>query len=251
MNELHIIAMPSSDITQPDTATCYAPQVEQYLEQNPDFFQTREALLTQMNFPQSSGGTLSLATRQAEIMREKIRVSEKALHELHVQAHANEQRAQKIHRMALVLLRTPQPDMALRNLSTQLTQEFDLASALLHLELPSHSAVLRTYPNLSDFIRAERIWQDFGSISSPTIPRMNNELRELMLKHNLPETGSIAIIPLSIKADGMGLTEDLGGTLLLVKREPHGFSPDMGSLFLQQIGDLLRTALERYASDTH
>ncbi len=251
MNELHIIATPPSDMTQSDTATCSAAQVEQYLEQHPDFFQTRETLLTQMNLPQSSGGTLSLATRQAEIMREKIRVSEKALHELHIQAHANEQRAQKTHRMALVLLQTPQPDRALHNLSAQLTQAFNLAGVLLHLELPPHNAMLRTYPNLGDFVRTEKVWQDFGSISTPTIPRMNNELRELMLKHNLPETGSIALIPLNIKADDTSSSEDLSGTLLLVKREPHGFSPDMGSLFLQHIGDLLRTALERYASDAH
>ena len=72
---------------------------------------------------------------------------------------------------------------------------------------------------------------------------MNSEIRELLLQHNLPETGSLAVVPFKDKSNDSGT----GGIILLVKREPQGFSPDMGSHFLEQISELLSVALSRFS----
>ncbi|MEW5838375.1 MAG: DUF484 family protein [Pseudomonadota bacterium] len=241
MSELQLVSTPQA-VAMPEPAP---EQVEAYLRQHPDFLQTREELLTQMNFPQSSGGTLSLAARQAEIMREKIRVSERSLHELHVQAHANEQRAQKIHHLSLLLLRAAKPDEALQRFTERLVAAFDLAGALLQLNLDSESALVAAYPSLTDFSHKHGAWSLLSNITTPTIPRMNNELRELLRKHHLPETGSTAVVPFRI---GSEINPHGSGVLLLVKREPQGFSPDMGGLFLEQLGALLAATFERHCS---
>lgn len=239
MTELETVTEPTLHRPDSEPSHLMPQQVEHFLQQHPDFFQHREHLLMALSFPQVSGGTLSLAARQAELLRERIRVSEKNLHELHVHAHANEQRARSLHRIALTLLNATQPTAMLQTLREQLIIEFDLAGVLINIE--NHSA-------LDAFSSEDAGWKTLHNINTPSIPRMNNELRELMVKHGLPETGSLAAIPLSFKALDANESKKSRGMLLLVKREPHGFSPDMGSLFLEHIGDLLSASLARYAA---
>lgn len=220
-------------------------QVALYLENHPNFFQNHEHLLAALNFPQSSGGTVSLAARQAEILRDKMRVNEKKLHDLHSQALANEQRAQRLHRIALTLIRSSQPHVMLHDVCAQLSQEFDLAGALINLESNALGEESSNKPELVTFIRDDAGWKHLAKLATPIIPRMNNELRELMVKHGFPETGSVAAIPLWTRSAEGTRDTSMSGTLLLVKREPHGFSPDMGILFLEQIGELVSAALSR------
>ena len=228
-----------SPVAPTETPTFSAEHIAAFLQQQPDFFLQHEELLTYIHLPQSSGGTLSLGARQAHIMRDKLRNSEKVLHELHIQAHANEQRAHKLHRLALLLLRRQAPEAMLRDFCTALAQEFDLAACLAHV--PSDQA------KLSSFHQPESAWHSLMLYGTPAIPRMNNEIREILRKRGLPETGSVAAIPF-----GIGQGDENNGVLLLVKREPQGFSPDMGSLFLLQVGELLSTALAHTPADeTH
>lgn len=216
-----------------------AEAVEVFLRAHPDFLLTRDALLSEISLPQSSAGTLSLATRQAHILREKIRASEHVLHELHLHAHENEQRAQKLHRIALALILHPD----LETLRTALMDAFDLAGCLLQIAPSSEPSSHRSTDNDDELQPA---WKALLSYSSPVIPRMNKELRELLRRHRLPETGTLAVIPF-----GTDEPYERRGVLVLVKNEPHGFSADMGSLFLAQISELASAALARHASALH
>lgn len=206
-----------------------AEAIAEYLATHPDFFVGREDLLLSLRLPHPTSGAISLIEHQAIRLRERVSQLEKTLHELHTLAYTNERLALRMHQLALALLAAHSPCEVIEITRTRLCSDFDLAGVLIGLEDEHPLAT----PCLSSSIDAA--WPGLFALKHPQMPRTNAPLRELLLAHGLPETASVAAIPLRGEA--------FRGAMLLVKREPYGFSPDMGTLFLEQIGDLVSTAL--------
>ncbi|MGD9887905.1 MAG: DUF484 family protein [Halothiobacillaceae bacterium] len=228
-----------------------AEQVTQYLQAHPDFLLTHEHLLPLLHLPQTKDGTLSLVSRQSELMRDKLSKLEQALLDLHTEAHANEYRSLHLHRLAVHLLGSTCPCMLLESLRSHLCQNFDLVAALLYLDeqTTTAQAIQQICPQL-DFENnvgsaLALAWQSLNAINAPHIPRNNNELRQILRRHKLPETASTAVIPIDSHEKGADNSRERLGTLLLVKSTPQGFSADMGKLFLHQVGELLAVSLKR------
>lgn len=203
--------------------------VAEYLAEHPDFFVGHESLLLSMRLPHTAPGAVSLVERQAALLRERVGTLEKTLRDLHTQAHANERLAARMHQLALALIAAGSPCEVLEATRTRLCTDFDLAGVLIGLE-EGHPLVT---PCLAP--AQGELWPTLFALKAPQMPRTSPALRELLVAHGLPETASVAAIPLR----GRGFA----GAMLLVKREPQGFAPDMGTLFLEQIGDLVSAAL--------
>lgn len=226
--------------------------VSQYLQAHPDFLLNHEHLLPLLHLPQTKDGTLSLVGRQTELMRSKLNKLEHTLLELHTEAHANEYRSLHLHRLAVHLLSSIYPCALLERLREHLCQNFELVAALLYLDEQSTTAqtIHQLCPQL-DFENnvgsaLAAAWQSLNAINAPHIPRNNNELRQILRRHKLPETASTAVIPIeTLHENGAANSRERLGTLLLVKSSPQGFSADMGKLFLQQVGELLAASLMR------
>ncbi len=208
-------------------------QITRYLTQHADFFIDHEALLLSMKLPHTAAGAVSLVERQAALLRERVQGLEQTLQTLNQQARANERLAGRMHQLALALIAAKGPCEVIEAARTRLCTDFDLIAALIALE----GSRPLTAPCIDT--PRETAWSTLFERDKPHIPRVHAELRELLLAHGLPETASVAAIPLRGR--------DFRGALLLVKREPQGFRPDMGTLFLEQIGGLLCTALDRAA----
>jgi uncharacterized protein YigA (DUF484 family) len=205
--------------------------VAEYLAEHPEFFVGHEALLLSMQLPHTAPGTVSLIERQAALLRERVSTLEGTLRELHTQAHANERLAARMHQLALALIAADGPCEVLEATRTRLCTDFDLAGVLVGLE-QGHSLVTPCLePPEGD------AWRPLFALRTPQMPRTSAPLRELLVAHGLPETASVAAVPLR--------GEGFRGAMLLIKREPQGFRPDMGTLFLEQIGDLVSAALAR------
>lgn len=67
-----------------------ASVVEDYLQQNPDFFQRYPDILSQLRLPHQQRGTVSLVERQLELQREKIHLLEEDITRLMSVARQNE-----------------------------------------------------------------------------------------------------------------------------------------------------------------
>lgn len=206
-------------------------EVAEYLAGHPDFFVGHEALLLGMRLPHTAPGAVSLVERQAALLRERVGTLEKTLRDLHTQAHANERLAARMHQLALALIAAGSPCEVLEAARTRLCTDFDLAGVLVGLE--------EGHPLVTPCSEPPQgaAWPPLFALQAPQMPRTSGTLRELLTAHGLPETASVAAIPL--------LGEGFRGAMLLVKREPQGFRPDMGTLFLEQIGDLVSAALAR------
>jgi len=205
--------------------------VAEYLAEHPDFFVSHEALLLRMRLPHTAPGAVSLIERQAALLRERVSTLERTLRDLHTHAQANERLAARMHQLALALIAAASPCEVLEATRTRLCTDFDLAGVLVGLE-EGHTLV-------TPCIDAPQgaAWNSLFALQAPQMPRISAALRELLVSYGLPETASVAAIPL--------LGEGFRGAMLLVKREPQGFRPDMGTLFLGQIGDLVSAALAR------
>jgi uncharacterized protein YigA (DUF484 family) len=205
--------------------------VAEYLAEHPDFFVGHEALLLSMRLPHTAPGTVSLIERQAALLRERVNTLEKTLRDLHTLAHANERLAARMHQLALALIAADTPCEVLETARTRLCTDFDLAGVLVGLEdgHPLATACIEPPPSAA--------WSSLFALQSPQMPRTSGTLRELLTAYGLPETASVAAIPLR--------GEGFRGAMVLVKREPQGFRPDMGTLFLEQIGELVSAALAR------
>lgn len=242
--------------TMPEDPTLSAEQVEKFLQRHPEFFITHEYLLTQLRLPQADNGTLSLVSRQSELLREKQNTLEQKLHNLHSEAQANEYRSLHLHRLAVHLVSAASPCLMLQTLREHLCINFDLAAAVLHLDRTTSTAqtLFAQCPSLdleSNIGSAlATAWASLYHLNIAQIPRNNNELRQILRRHNLPETGSTAVIPIDALSpvEHVGTKAERLGMLLLIKRNPQGFSADMGKLFLEQIGELVSASLEHISS---
>ncbi|TQV64319.1 MAG: DUF484 family protein [Halothiobacillaceae bacterium] len=208
-----------------------AGQVATYLAEHPDFFVGHEALLPGMHLPHSAPGAISLVERQAALLRERVGTLERTLRDLQTHAETNEGLAARMHHLALALIAAAGPCEVLEAARVRLCTDFDLEGALIALE--------EGHPLSAPCILPPQgaAWAGLFELKDARILRTREAWRELLLHHGLPETASMAAIPLR--------GECFRGAMLLVKREPQGFRPDMGTLFLEQIGALVSAALER------
>src|SRR5271166_2488571 len=81
--------------------------VAEYLQTYPDFFERNDALLGKLRLPhlRDAGSTVSLVERQVEVLRERNQSLERKLKELLDVARANDQLADRIHRLSQRLIK--------------------------------------------------------------------------------------------------------------------------------------------------
>jgi len=78
--------------------------IKEYLDAHPDFFERHSALLSSLQLPHGSSGTVSLVERQVSMLRQKELRQQRQLKELIEVARANDVLSAKIHELTLQLL---------------------------------------------------------------------------------------------------------------------------------------------------
>ena len=210
-------------------------QVADYLRRNPGFFEQNADLLVNLQLPHPHGGrAVSIGERQLVAARDKARLLEDKLHELIRFGEENDQLGEKIHRLSCRLLG-----------AAGLRAVLDTA----RLELADTFAV----PHV-----AFRLWNLPGKLAdAPEAADAGAEMREFVERMTAPYCGhhavyenhawfgdagahlkSFALAPL--RCEGRCL-----GVLALASEDAQRFYPEMGTLYLARIGDLLGHALGR------
>jgi len=77
--------------------------IKDYLAAHPDFFERHSALLSSLQLPHGSSGTVSLVERQVSMLRQKELRQQRQLKELIEVARANDVLSAKIHELTLQL----------------------------------------------------------------------------------------------------------------------------------------------------
>lgn len=212
-----------------------AQDVALYLQEHPDFLDENAELLTHLIVQHpDTGEAISLTERQILSMREKLRQLQDKMAELVRFGEENDAIGEKVHRLTLSLLEANSFEAIDGAIDTHLVEDF----AVPHVAL--------------------RIWNSILTRESKEFEPVSEELRFFAadLRHpycgpaNQPEVTewfgeagarvrSVALLPL--RRDGQ-----VFGLLALGSEDAARFYPEMGTLYVARIADLLSAALIKY-----
>lgn len=226
--------MEAQDQNNEQQATEY--QVTSYLRAHPQFFEQHTSLLAELYLPSPHGqGTISLAERQQLAQRDRIRVLDAKLAQLVKYGEENDAIGEKVHRLSLGLLATERLEVLVSLLEHSLREDFQVP----HVSL--------------------RLWaqpRDGGNGSLPAFASVDQELQRWAQGLATPYCGSRPGMPLQgwfgVEARPASFAvmalkaEQVFGVLALASDDEKRFYPDMGTLYLKRIGELVSAALLRH-----
>jgi uncharacterized protein len=210
--------------------------IANYLANTPAFFERHAELLASVQLTSPHGQrAVSLQERQMEMLRDKIRGLEGKIIEMIRHGQDNVSIAERLHRWTRALLLTPQP----AELPAVLVREL-----MHHFMIPQ--AGIRVWAAAANFAAhefARAVGSDVpvfaGSLSVPYCG-VNSGFEAAQWLPEPASAKSMALIPLRGEA-----SEPAFGMLVLASPDPTRYTAEMGTEFLQRIGEIASAALSR------
>lgn len=211
-------------------------KVIEYLQKNPDLLMSYPGIFSELSIPHQTHGATSLVERQLKILREENKTLKKNLDELINIARDNEELNQRFHRLALELINTDQLHEVLAMVQDQV-QTFFYTDFVCFKFLPGISD--KDNPLDTHYLDA-----DSGIVETvtpwlekrePVCGNQDDEVNRALFGDNI-KIESSALVPLYH-------TTELG-LLCLGSVSKDRFNKDMGTIFLQQLGELVSTRLK-------
>jgi uncharacterized protein YigA (DUF484 family) len=208
-------------------------EIISYLKYHPEFFDEYPELLLQIRIPSPhEGRAVSIPERQMGTMRDKVRQMEIKLAELISFGEENDLIAIKVHRLAIGLLDATDLTGVMAVLYAHIGGDF----AVPHMAIRLWGVAAGTGIEFADVGAAFR--EQAGAMLQPYCGTATGQEAVSWLGEVAPQMGSVAQIPLRHENACFGL-------LVLASEETHRFYPEMGTLYLERIGDLVAAALLR------
>jgi len=207
--------------------------VMRYLREHGDFFGRHPLLLTDLSLPHDSGQAISLVERQVAILRERNIDMRKRLAHLVGAANTNDTLFEKTRRFTLAMLDADGLDAIDTVFANTLIEDFAADHARCFVTHPNAFESRRhvIYCNSAQELPLLELTQGAG-ISCGML--RDEEFQKLF---STKVDGSAALIQIR--------HGDVVGVLAIGSHDPQRFSPDMGTLFIRYIGDVLSRVLAR------
>ncbi|MCP3687851.1 MAG: DUF484 family protein [Gammaproteobacteria bacterium] len=202
-----------------------------FLRKNPGVLMSYPEVFGAMTIPHESGGVISLVERQVKMLREENQILKKNMDELIVIARENEDLNQRFHRLALELIGASQLDDVLAMVQNQV-QTFFYTDFV-------HFRFLPSILDSKNRLKPHYLSSDSGILETvepwvlnrkPVCGHLDEKVNHELFGNNV-SVGSSALIPLFHSTD-LGL-------LCLGSTSASRFSKSMGTIFLQQLGELV------------
>jgi uncharacterized protein YigA (DUF484 family) len=209
--------------------------VIEYLRHNPELLMQYPELFAALSVPHGTAGATSLVERQVKILRNENQKLKQNIEQLVSIARDNEDLNQRFHRLALELINSDQLHDVLALVQDQV-QTFFYTDYVCFRFLPGVSAggdLLEELtisddeallPRLTGWIRERQ----------PVCGPQPREICDELFGPDMP-IGSCALIPLYGTSDF--------GLLCLASTDRARFTDEMGTIFLQQLGELVSSRL--------
>jgi len=203
-----------------------AEDVAEYLQNTPAFFETYAQMLSEVVIPHPYGGrTISLSERQMITLRERVKELEKKLHELVEFGKENDALQSKLHKFTVALF-DAHDITALQNISTNNLREIFVVP---HAEI--------------------RLWKK-NAPSAEVLAFAEQHVEPVCLHHAVFDTSkwfgeaaehlrSFAYLPLRVNNQTVGM-------LIIASEDAQRFYPEMGTIFLQRIAEIVSAALRQF-----
>lgn len=222
------------------TTSLDANEVARFLQNHPEFFEQYADLLAHLHIPNPHGGkAISITERQIGILRDKARQLEGKMSELIGFGEENDVISDKVHRLSVALMGANDLAGAVAIIYDHLCNQFNVPHVLVRLWGIGSDGAPEFAP-VADSLKAQ-----VGAMSHPYCgPLLGQEVAGWFDEH----VRSVAQVPLR-EPNLAGRTEGGAcfGVLLFASEDVRRFYPDMGTLYLERIGDLVAATLLRIA----
>jgi uncharacterized protein len=215
-----------------------AEQVAEFLRQNPGFFENHVDILMNLQIPHPHGGrAVSIGERQLVAVREKSKLLEDKLQELIQFGEENDAVGDRIHRLACRLMEVPSLDATLDTLYLDLLDHFAVPHVAVRLW-----NVAEENPETKEFAPVDAEMRQFvEQMAAPYCGHHAVYESQAWFGEAAPHLKAFALVPL--KRDGLAF-----GVVALASEDAKRFYPEMGTLYLARIGDLVSHGLWRYVT---
>jgi len=213
--------------------------IANYLSITPDFFQRHAELLAAVQFTSPhSHRAVSLQERQAEMLREKIKVLEQRIMEMIRNGNDNVLLSDKILRWARSLLLASDLRALPGAIAEEIQQQFAVPQVGLRL--------WGVAPEFADLAVAQGVSDDakvFASSLMEPFCGLNTGFEAVGWLADPAAVTSLALIPL--RSSAPSATAPAFGMLVLASPDAQRFHSGMGTDFLARMGELASAALSR------
>jgi len=192
-------------------------------------------LLTVLELPHESGQAVSLVERQVAILRERNIDMRKRLTQLVGAASTNDTLFDKTRSLTLALLEVADFAELDAVIEESLRAGFKADDVACYVHSPQPIPALRHLHSCAS-VRELPMLNLTQSTGTSCGPRRGDEYRRLFHTSDSSES-SAALVQLRHR--------DLVGVLAIGSRDPRRFSPDMGTIFVRYIGDVVARLLVR------
>lgn len=208
--------------------------VARYLVEHPEFFEKFADVIRDITIPHPHGGrAIPISERQIVSLREKNRALEAKLRELVAYGEENDAIGERVHRAALATIAPATLEALLQVIYYNLREDF----AVPHVAIRLWSD--REHPPLAEFGASShevRVFAD--SLNQPYCSNKPMFETSDWFGESGPLLKSYAYVALR--------GERVFGLLALASEEPQRFYPEMGTLYLKRLSELISTSLARF-----
>jgi uncharacterized protein YigA (DUF484 family) len=211
-------------------------EVAQYLKEHPEFFEDHAEALAEITIPHPHGGrAIPISERQTISLREKNRQLEGKLREVIQFGEENDSIGEKVHRISVALLAASDLASVLRTTYLNLREDF----AVPHVALRVWRGGGR-HGELPEFKPLDGATRDFVSaLPNPHCGGQPGIDAAGLFGDAAAHLRSFSVIPLR--------DSETFGLLALASEDAQRFYPEMGTLYLARLGDLVGAAITRHA----
>jgi uncharacterized protein YigA (DUF484 family) len=213
-----------------------AEEVANYLKQHPEFFEDYAEALAEIYIAHPHGGrAISISERQILTLRDRSKQLESKLREVIQFGEENDAISEKVHRISLALLAAHDIGGILNTVYLSLREDF----AVPHVAL--------------------RVWRGNGREGLPEFGPVSEASREFAASLAHPYCSAHAMV------DTLALFGDVGphlrsfaylplrdgeafGVLALASEDAQRFYPEMGTLYLKRLAELVAGAISRHSA---
>jgi len=205
--------------------------VAEWLEEHPGFLSRHPRILAQMNVPHESG-TASLIERQVQILRDDNAGLERRLRHLSGVAGENERLMRRLHGLSLRVVAAHTSASLFDLLDSGLREEFGAEAVRVLVDADREEISEIESVGILPADRPDWLGELLDA-GKTVCGRLTRDKREVIFGEAGESISSSALIPID------------GGALLAIGSDSDDrFHPDMGTLFLDLLGETLRFRLE-------
>jgi uncharacterized protein YigA (DUF484 family) len=213
-------------------------EVALFLQRKPEFLDRHPEALQALELRHESGRAVSLIERQVVSLRRHNSKLQGHLTDLITTARDNELRVQHLNSLARALIAADSPDTLVEGLRLCLRRELAVDAIFIGIQNDAFEPTQRLQKLTAEGEAFKAVTNAFRRGKPVCGPLNAAQIAALFPDEGENAPQSAAMVPL-----GEG---EVRGVLVLGSRDPKHFVPDMGTLFLELMGELVTTAIRRH-----